>query len=99
MVESQEACAKLSFSTQGALFWTYQPSTKLCWPKTSKAGRRVMEGVVSGNNECAKDGKGSPTQKKPVYIWALPKLQFDPPSCANPGTLWHNYFAENEKIL
>ena len=37
--------------------------------------------------------------KKNVYIWALPKLQFDPPYCANPGTLWHNYFAENEKIL
>ena len=43
--------------------------------------------------------KGSPTPKKNVYIWALPKLQFDPPYCANPGTLWHNYFAENEKIL
>ena len=57
MVESQEACAKLSFSTDGALFWTYQPSTKLCWPKTSKAGRMAMENVVSGNNECGKDGK------------------------------------------
>ena len=43
--------------------------------------------------------KGSPRPRKPVYIWALPKLQFDPPYCANPGTLWQNYFAENEKIL
>ena len=43
--------------------------------------------------------KGSPTQKKNVYIWALPKLRFGHPYCANPGTLWHNYFAENEKIL
>ena len=34
-----------------------------------------------------------------MYIWALPKLQFDPPYCANPGTLWHKFFAENEKIL
>ena len=25
------------------------------------------------------DGKGSPTQQKTVYIWALPKLRFDPP--------------------
>ena len=40
-----------------------------------------------------------PHPKKNVYIWALPKLQFDPPSCANPGTLRNNYFAENEKIL
>ena len=23
--------------------------------------------------------KGSPCQKKTMYIWALPKLQFDPP--------------------
>ena len=37
--------------------------------------------------------------KKTMYIWALPKLRFDPPYCANPGTLWHNFFAENEKIL
>ena len=36
---------------------------------------------------------------KNVYIWVLPKLRFDPPYCANPGTLWHNFFAENEKIL
>ena len=34
-----------------------------------------------------------------MYIWALPKLRFDPPYCANPGTLWHKFFAENEKIL
>ena len=37
--------------------------------------------------------------KKNVHIWALPKLRFDPPYCANPGTVWHNVFAENEKIL
>ena len=43
--------------------------------------------------------EGSPTQKKTMYIWALPKLRFDPPYCANPGTLWHIFFAENEKIL
>ena len=43
--------------------------------------------------------KGTPPNKKNVYIWALPKLRFDPPYCANLGTLWHNFFAENEKIL
>jgi len=41
----------------------------------------------------------APPKKKHVYIWALPKLRFDPPYCANPCTLWHNFFAENEKIL
>merc|ERR1711974_216881 len=54
-VENQKACAKLSLSRDGA-FWTYQPSTKICWPKTSKAGRMAMENVVSGNIECGKDG-------------------------------------------
>ena len=59
-VENQMACAKLSFSTEGALFWSYQPSTKLCWAKQSNfdAGKITVEGVVSGNNECGKDGKG-----------------------------------------
>ena len=40
--------------------------------------------------------KGSPTPQKTVYIWAL---RFDPPYCANPGTLWHKFFTENEKVL
>ena len=44
------------------------------------------------------DHLGKPHPKKNMYIWALPKLRFDPPYCANPGTLWHNFFAENEKI-
>ena len=57
-----------------------------------------IEAAGMMNNTYSID-KGSPTQKKHVYIWALPKLQFDPPYCANPGTLWHKFFAENEKIL
>ena len=56
-VENQMACAKLSFSNDGALFWTYQPSTKLCWAKRSKTQKIAMEGVVSGNNECVKEGE------------------------------------------
>ena len=43
--------------------------------------------------------KGRHPKKKNYFKWALPKLRFDPPYCANPGTLWHNFFAENEKIL
>ena len=57
-VENQKASAESSFSRDSTFFWTYQPSTKLCWPKTSKAGILGMEGVVSGSNECGKDGKG-----------------------------------------
>ena len=49
-VETQEACAKLSFSREGALFWTFQPSTKLCWPKTNKAGTMTMDGALNNNS-------------------------------------------------
>ena len=53
-VENQDACAKLSFSKSSSSFWTYQPSTKLCWLKTSKSGRMAQSGLVSGNDECGK---------------------------------------------
>ena len=38
--------------------------------------------------------KRSPTLRKTVYIWALPKLRFDPSYCANLSTLWHKFSAE-----
>ena len=77
-VENQEACAKLSFSREGALFWTFQPSTKLCWPKTNKAGRMAMENVVSGNIECGRSGKldtQNYTKLQPFFLtWMCPPL-------------------------
>ena len=42
---------------------------------------------------------GEPHHKKTVFVWALPKQRFDPLFCAHSGTLWHIFFAENEKIL
>ena len=56
VVENKEACAKLSFSTKGAKFWSYLPAKKLCWVKTSKKGRRSHDTVVSGNRACGKPG-------------------------------------------
>ena len=53
-VENQAACARLSFSTAGSLFWTYQPSTSRCWVKTSKSGREADSAAVSGNRECGR---------------------------------------------
>ena len=53
-VENMEACAKLSFSTEGAKFWTFLPAENLCWVKTSKNGRRPHATVVSGNRACGK---------------------------------------------
>ena len=34
-----------------------------------------------------------------MYIWTLPKQRFEPPGRAIPGTLWHVFFTEIEKIL
>ena len=56
VVENKEACAKLSFSTKGAKFWSYLPAKKLCWVKTSKKGRRQHDTAVSGNRACGKPG-------------------------------------------
>ena len=56
VVENKEACAKLSFSTKGAKFWSYLPAKKLYWVKTSKKGRRSHDTVVSGNRACGKPG-------------------------------------------
>ena len=52
VVENQEACAKLSAENEKAKFWTYQPSSKKCWIKTSNAGKRPLKTVNSGNQEC-----------------------------------------------
>ena len=56
VVENKEACAQLSFSTEGAKFWSYLPAGNLCWVKTSKNGRRPHPTVVSGNRGCGKPG-------------------------------------------
>ena len=53
-VENQEACARLSFSTDGSLFWTYNPTTLRCWVKTSKSGSAAAPESVSGNRECGR---------------------------------------------
>ena len=75
-VENQDACAELSFSTEGALFWSYQPSTQLCWAKQSNfnAGKIAIRGVVSGNNECVREGKsrGPKGLQQEVGAWMAP---------------------------
>ena len=57
IVENQEACAKLCFSTDRAKFWTFLPADKLCWVKTSNKGRKSNPKTVSGNRECGQAGK------------------------------------------
>ena len=53
-VKNQQACAALTATKEGALFWTYRASDKKCWIKTSKKGKRAHKGLVSGNIECGK---------------------------------------------
>ena len=59
-VDSFDDCAKKAAEIKEAKFWTYQPSTKNCWPKASNSKKVPLEGVVSGNVECgtaaAEDG-------------------------------------------
>ena len=43
-------CAKRSFFTDSAPFWTF--FNRRCYLITSKSGRQVMTGYVSGNSEC-----------------------------------------------
>ena len=54
VVNDQEACAQLSFSTAGSLFWTYKPSENLCWVKSGKSVTQATQGIVSGNKECGR---------------------------------------------
>ena len=68
VVENKEACAKLSFSTERAKFWSYLPARKLCWVKTSKKGRRSHDTVVSGNRACGKPGNQILTFKYAVTL-------------------------------
>ena len=52
-VKNQQACATLTGTKEGGLFWTYQASTKKCWVKTSKEGKTEGAGLVSGSVGCA----------------------------------------------
>ena len=52
IVEDQKACAKLAAANKKAKFWTYHPSNKKCFIKTSKAGKKPAKTSVSGNREC-----------------------------------------------
>ena len=51
-VQNKEACAKLSASNERALYWTWDWVSNQCSIKNSKAGRKAMSTVVSGNREC-----------------------------------------------
>ena len=53
-VENQQACADLTVTKEGALFWTYRAKDKKCFIKTSKKGKKELAGRVSGNKECGK---------------------------------------------
>ena len=52
-VKNQQACATMTGTKEGALFWTYRASDKKCWIKTSKKGKKPHKGLVSGSIGCA----------------------------------------------
>merc|ERR1711963_1191791 len=62
---NQQECADYSASTPGSRFWTWSKTTKKCYPKSSKAGRRGAGiELVSGNNRCANSGSLMTTKVK-----------------------------------
>merc|ERR1711963_134381 len=68
---NQQECADYSASTPGSRFWTWSKTTKKCYPKSSKAGRRGAGiELVSGNNRCASSGC-TIEQAKDYYGWDL----------------------------
>ena len=54
-VKNQQACATLTGTIVGGLFWTYRTSDKKCWIKTSKKGKKAHAGLVSGSIGCAQN--------------------------------------------
>ena len=63
-VDSFDDCAKKAAEIKEAKFWTYQPSTKNCWPKASNSKKVPLEGVVSGNVECGTAAAGNLVRDK-----------------------------------
>ena len=60
--ESQEDCADLCASTDGALFWTFSKTLKACWVHSSISEKRENKNLVSGNRECGEaEGESSET--------------------------------------
>ena len=61
---SQQECARFSALTPGGLFWTWNKVNKICYVKSSNAGKRKVGHAVSGN-KCGPD-KGK--FQAPVFI-------------------------------
>ena len=70
-VENQEACARLSLSTDGASFWTYHPGESLCFVKTSNSGRKPNPTAISGNSECERGGEHILSKSLQSQSWHL----------------------------
>ena len=80
VVNDQDACAQLSFSTAGSLFWTYNPSENLCWVKSGKSATQATQGIVSGNRECGRQEGGiSITSNDMQTISIMVYFANDPP--------------------
>ena len=52
IVESQESCARLSVSTNGGLYWSYEQATHNCRVFPSESPTKEEESSVVGNREC-----------------------------------------------
>ena len=56
MRESAVDCQLLCQTTEGCMVFTYIPSKKECWLKSSPSGRTFRADSVSGNKYCTGEG-------------------------------------------
>jgi len=52
---SQKECADYSASSHDGIFWTWSKYSRMCYVKSSKAGKRYVRHAVSGNRRCGGD--------------------------------------------
>ena len=71
VLESMQACADLCASTPGGLFWTYLPTDKSCYVKSSNSRRMAHALAVSGNRECGSSAGKRTLQGTSAYMTSL----------------------------
>ena len=91
-VENEMACAQLSASTDGGLFWTFLPDSKSCYVKSSDAGKEAYQNRVSGNKYCGLEMRSSGT-------YHLTCFDMNPENMSIPNKLGEVVFPHDGKVF
>ena len=55
--DGMKDCAEKCLAEPTCQFWSMEKSTGRCYLKTSKAGKKTMNGLLSGNQDCGEEGE------------------------------------------